>query len=114
MRFTPDMAAAFGDWLERERIHDALVMARPELGGKLVLDEERPLLRIPLPDDAGMVVAKSEETTDGKPNTRWIVGIPHPHFPVLHATGSLGELVRRVLEVLDSWGSEDGWSRQQD
>lgn len=106
MRFTPDMAVAFGDWLERERIHDALVMARPELGGTLVLDEERPLLRIPLPDGAGMVVAKTDEES----STGWVLGIPDAQSPVLHATSSLNELVGRVLEVLDSWGSLDGRS----
>ncbi|GAA4523687.1 hypothetical protein GCM10023160_14150 [Brachybacterium paraconglomeratum] len=108
MLFTRDMAAAFGDWLERERIHDVLVTARPELGGRLVLDEERPLLRIPLPDGTDMVVAKTDEPT----STGWVLGIPAPHAPALHEPSSLGELVSRVLEVLDSWGSRDGRSLQ--
>lgn len=109
MLFTRDMTAAFGDWLERERIHDALVTARPALGGMLVLDEERPLLRIPLPGGADIVVAK----TDEGPRTGWVLGIPHPQRPALHEPISLGELVGRVLEVLDSWGSPDGRSSRQ-
>lgn len=106
MLFTHDMAAAFGDWLERERIRDALVRARPELDGRLMLDEERPLLRIPLPHGAGIVVAK----TDGESSAGWVLGIPHPQSPALHETSSLGELVGRVLEVLDTWGGPDGRS----
>lgn len=106
MLFTRDMVAAFGDWLERERIHDALVMARPELDGALVLDEERPLLGIPLPGGAGMVVAK----TDEEASNGWVFGIPDPQFPSLHETSSLSELVRRVLEVLDSRAGHDGRS----
>lgn len=108
MLFTRDMAAAFGDWLERERIRDALVAARPELVDTLVLDEERPLLRIPLPDGSDIVLAKTE---DG-PCAGWILGIPHPRRPVLHEPTSFGELVRRALEVLDSWGGHDGRSLQ--
>lgn len=97
MLFTRPMADAFGDWLERERIHDALVDARPELSGRLMLDADRPLLRVPLVDGTTMLVAK----TRGEAETAWVLGIPHPHSPTLHETRSLGELVGRVLEVLD-------------
>lgn len=102
MRFTSDMADAFGDWLEREQIHLALVAARPELDGTLVLDEDRPLLRIPLPGSTELLVAKIAE----EPRSGWIVGVPHPHSPTLHETSSLGELVERVLDALDSRGSQ--------
>ncbi|WP_394215265.1 hypothetical protein [Brachybacterium vulturis] len=97
MLFTRPMVEAFGDWLEREQIHHALVHARPDLAGRLVLDEERPLLRIPLTDGTTVLVAK----TDAEPGAGWMLGVPHPHSPTLHETGTLGELVRRVLEVLD-------------
>lgn len=98
MRFTRDMADAFGDWLERERIHQALVAARPALGGILELDEDRPLLRIPRAGGTDVLVAKTAD----EPRAGWIVGIPDPHSPTLHETSSLGDLVRRVLEVLDA------------
>ncbi|ATG51400.1 hypothetical protein CFK38_07575 [Brachybacterium vulturis] len=97
MLFTRPMADAFGDWLEREQIHHALVHARPDLEGLLVLDEDRPLLRIPLTDGTTMLVAK----TDAEPGAGWVLGVPHPHTPRLHETGTLSELVRRVLEALD-------------
>ena len=98
MLFTRTMADAFGDWLERERIHDALVGARPELSGRLVLEADRPLLRVPLGDGTSMLVAK----THAEAEAGWVLGIPHPHSPTVHGTSSLGELVERVLEVLDS------------
>lgn len=98
MLFTRTMADAFGDWLEREQIHDALVGARPELSGRLVLDADRPLLQIPLGDGTRMLVAK----TDVERETGWILGIPHPHSPTVHEISGLGELVQRVLEVLDA------------
>lgn len=98
MLFTRTMADAFGDWLERERIHDALVGARPELSGRLVLDAVRPLLRVPLDDGTTLFVAKTHAETEAG----WVLGVPHPHSPALHETSSLGELVERVLQVLDS------------
>ncbi|MDN6303958.1 MAG: hypothetical protein L0J57_13070 [Brachybacterium sp.] len=97
MLFTRSMADAFGDWLERERIHDALVGARPELSGRLVLDADRPLLRVPLVDGTIMLVAKTHAETEAG----WVLGIPHRHSPTLHETRSLGERVERVLQVLD-------------
>lgn len=100
MLFTRDMADAFGDWLERDQIHRALVSARPQLGDSLVLDEERPLLRILRPRGADVLVAKTaEESAAG-----WIVGIPDPRSPTLHEPDSLEELVERVLDAL---GGED-------
>lgn len=98
MRFTGDMADAFGDWLERERIHEALVTALPELADSLELDEERPLLRVPLTGGGTMLVAK----TDEEPMAPWVVGISDQHSPTVHETASLGEIVRRVLEAFES------------
>lgn len=98
MHFTRDTADAFGDWLERERILQALVAAKPALGGTLVLDDDRPLLRIPRVGGTDVFVAKTAD----EPRAGWIVGIPDPHSPTLHETSSLGELVGRVLEVLDA------------
>lgn len=104
MLFTRPMADAFGDWLERERIHDALVGARPELSGRLVLDADRPLLRVPLVDGTTMLLAKTHTETEAG----WVLGIPHPHSPALHETSGLGELVGRVLEVLDDRSPREG------
>lgn len=109
MLFTRDMADAFGDWLERERIHRALVSARPQLGDSLVLDEERPLLRILRPRAADVLVAKTSE----EPAAGWIVGIPDPQSPTLHEPDSLEELVERVLDAVggDEARSECGARR---
>lgn len=104
MLFSRDMAAAFGDWLERERIHDALTHARPELRDRLELDAERPLLRIRTPGGAGILVAR---TTDGQ-DLGWVVGVPHPHTPTVHEPRSREELVEHVLEVLDAVGPREG------
>lgn len=98
MLFTPTMAEAFGDWLERERIHHALVRARPDLEGRLQFDEDRPLLRIPLRDGTTMLMAKTGE----EPGTGWVLGVPDPQSPTVHETGTLSELVRRALAVLDA------------
>lgn len=100
MRFTRDMADAFGDWLERERIRRALVTARPELADSLELDEERPLLRVPLTDGESILIAK----TDEEPMAPWVVGIPDRRSPTVHETTSLGEIVRWVLEVFERRG----------
>ncbi|ATG54260.1 hypothetical protein CFK41_05335 [Brachybacterium ginsengisoli] len=104
MLFTPIMAAAFGDWLEREQIRAALFSARPQLDATLLLDPDRPLLRIPLPGGPTIIVAKLE---DG-PTSHWIVGIPHPQFPTLQETRTLDELVEQVLAHLDSCAPASG------
>lgn len=98
MLFTPDMAVAFGDWLERDRIRQSLVAARPDLADGLRLDEERPLLQIPRPGGGAVLVAKIDED----PTAAWVVGIPGLPAPTLHRAGSLGEIVRRVFEALEA------------
>lgn len=105
MLFTRDMTEAFGDWLEREQIHQALVSARPELGGSLTLDEERPLLRIPRSQGADVLVAKTADDQGAdEQGAGWIVGIADPQSPIVHEADSLDGVVRRVLDVL---GVED-------
>lgn len=96
--FTRDTASVFGDWLERERIRHALLAARPELDGTLVLDEERPLLRNPFPGGTELMVAK----TAAGSRAVWVAGVPHPQTPTVHETSSIAELVQRVLEAFDT------------
>src|SRR5699024_10768981 len=98
MRFTRDMADAFGDWLERERIHEALVTALPELADSLELDEARPLLRVPLTGGGTLLVP----TTDWEPMAPWVGDISYQHSLTVHETASLGEIVRRVLKAFES------------
>lgn len=103
MLFTPSMIEVFSDWLEREQIQDALISARPDLEGRIMPHEERPLLRIPRQDGGVVLVAKtSDEEGPG-----WVVGSPHPHTPTLRAASTVEELVEQVLEALETTGSGD-------
>ncbi|GAA4523695.1 hypothetical protein GCM10023160_14170 [Brachybacterium paraconglomeratum] len=97
MRFTPDMAAAFGDWLELDLIRRALVAARPELDGVLTPDARRPLLRIPRPDGGLAVVARMSDAE----RAPWVVGIAGGSAPMLHEFDSLNDVVALVLHLLD-------------
>lgn len=106
MLLSLDMAAAFGDWLEREEIQHALVSARPELSGRLELDEDRPLLRVPLGDGRRALVAKIADRSA----PHWAVGIPHPQAPTLRETNSLEDVVDQVLAVLEAAESPDAWT----
>ena len=103
MLFTPSLVEVFSDWLERERIQDALISARPDLDGRIIPHEERPLLRIPRRDGGVVLVAKtSDEGRSG-----WVVGDPRPHTPALHGASTVEELVEQVLEALEPSGSGD-------
>lgn len=96
MRFTPDLAVAFGDWLERDRIRRALIAARPELAGTLMLDAQRPLLRIPRKSGGVVVVARMHEAEP----TSWVVGISDASAPVLHELDSADDVVALTLDLL--------------
>ena len=97
MHLTHDMAEAFGDWLELDRIQSALVDARPTLDGALFLDAERPLLQIQRPGGGALLIARSAEESIG----RWIVGVPGRAGPVLHEVDTQAEVVEIVLETLE-------------
>jgi hypothetical protein len=97
MRFTPDMVAAFGDWLELDRIRRGLLAARPELAHSVEVDTVRPLLRIARATGGEVLVAKTEEPSQAQ----WVVGVPGVPDPLLHDTGSLDEVVRTVLQTLE-------------
>lgn len=107
MRFTPDMAAAFGDWLERDRIRDALVAARPDLAELLALDQQRPLLRIARAAGRSVIIARMAA---GEP-TPWIVGVVGASeaaavpAPALHEVGAADEVTALVLDLLAPPGS---------
>lgn len=96
MRFTHDMAVAFGDWLERDGIRHALVAARPELADLLILDQHRPLLRIPRLTGGSVVVARMAEA-EAAP---WIVGVTAASAPALHGVDTAAEAVALALELL--------------
>lgn len=97
MHFTRDMADSFGDWLERDRIQQALVSARPELADAMAPDDHRPLLRIRRPRGGTLIVAR---VIDG-PEARWVVGVPDRSAPTLLDAGSPDEVVRIVVATLD-------------
>src|SRR5699024_1931574 len=100
MLFTPSMVEVFGDWFEREQIRDALVSARPELEGRIVPHQDRPLLRVPRQDGGVVLVAKTSDEDD----PGWVVGSPHPQSPTLRGASSVEELVAQVLEALEPSG----------
>src|SRR5699024_6586455 len=100
MLFTPSMVEVFGDWLEREQIRGALVSARPELEGRIVPHQDRPLLRVPRQDGGVVLVAKTSDEDD----PGWLVGSPHPQSPTLRGASSVEELVAQVLEALEASG----------
>lgn len=97
MHFTHDMAEAFGDWLELERIRRALLAARPEFDDALVLDVERPLLRIQRPRRSPLLVARAAEDIAG----RWIIGIPSTPAPILREASSCEGVVDIVLGAVE-------------
>lgn len=97
MFLTPDQVAAFGDWLERERIRQDLIAARPELAERIELDELRPLLRILRCRGSAVLVARLDDSAP----TPWVVGVPGPPA-VVHDVATRAELVRRVLGALDA------------
>lgn len=103
MRFTPALADAFGDWLERDRIRRALLAARPELAAVIRADEERPLLRILRPAGGTVLVAKTSEGAQ----SQWVVGVPGPPAPALHEPGSDEEIVRVVLDAVGETEAAD-------
>lgn len=96
MQLTRDHALAFGDWLQREQIHRALVAARPELAGRIVLDPERPALRIPRDGTGPVIVARLDEE-DG---AAWLVGVADAPEPVLLEASSPDEAARIAIDVL--------------
>ena len=98
MLLTRDMVDAFGDRLELDRIRQALLAARPELAGALVLDEMRPLLRIQGATGTALLVARTGEGS----SAGCIVGIPGRSAPVLHDTCSSAEVITLVLNALPS------------
>ncbi len=98
MQLTRDHALAFGDWLEREQIRDALLAEHPELEGELLLDVERPLLRIPRGGSGPVIVARVEEA-DGE--GCWLVGVAGALDPVLREAPSPAEAARLALEALE-------------
>ncbi|HJB09226.1 MAG TPA: hypothetical protein H9786_01645 [Candidatus Brachybacterium merdavium] len=93
-------AEAFFDRLERDWIRCALVAARPDLEDAMVLEGERPMIRIPSPHRGAILVAK----TDDGPTAQWIVGVPGRPDPSIHEPGSGEELVRIVLAALEGPG----------
>lgn len=97
MQFTRHLAVAFGDWLEREQIRRALLAAHPELEGELLLDPERPLLRIPRGGSGDVVLAR----LDGEDGVSWLVGVAGSPEPVLREASSPDEAARIALEVLE-------------
>ena len=98
MQFTRDLAVAFGDWLEREQIRRALLAERPELEGELLLDPERPLLRV-LRGGSGPVIVARVEEADGEGG--WLVGVAGSLDPVLREAPSPVEAARLALEALE-------------
>lgn len=92
-----DIAEALIDWLERDRIQCALIAARPDLKDALVLEDARPMIKVPHPGGGFVLVAK---TAEGEA-TQWVVGIPGRPEPTLHEPGSDQEIVQIVLAELD-------------
>lgn len=103
MRLSREMATAFGDWLELDRIRRALLAARPLLVGTLVLDEERPLLRVPRSTGEAVIVARIDEAGA----TPWVVGVPGDRPPVLLDAGTPDEVVMLVLQALGDPASSE-------
>lgn len=102
MHLTPDMADSFGDWLERDRIQQALVSARPDLADAMSLDEHRPLLQVRRPEGGTLFVARVFEGS----GARWVVGVPGQPSPTLLDAESPDDAVAIVLAALD--GSSRG------
>lgn len=96
MRLDPDDREAFLDWLEREQIQRSLIAGRSELEHQLILEDDRPLIRIPTSGGCFLLVAKVSEG----PDTQWVVGVPGNPEPTIHDTASCAEVVRIVLEEL--------------
>lgn len=108
MLFTPAMASAFGDWLEREQIRDALVNARPELAELVTLDQQRPLLRIALPAGGSVIVARMAAVEPAP----WVVGVvgvvglvgaaevAAVSAPALHEVRTADEVTALVLDLV--------------
>ena len=96
-------AEALFDRLERDWIQCALLAARPDLEDAMVLEEDRPLIRIPAPRRGSILVAKID---DGA-MAQWIVGIPDRPDPSIHEPDSREELVRIVLDALSGPGARE-------
>ena len=77
-----------------------MVSARPELEGRIVPHQDRPLLRVPRQDGGVVLVAKTSDEDD----PGWVVGSPHPQSPTLRGASSVEELVTQVLEALEPAG----------
>lgn len=58
---TADMKDAFADWLHQERIARLLKEQRPDLAGRIVVDEGRPMVRIMFEDGKSVAIAKIRE-----------------------------------------------------
>ena len=95
MRFTPALAASFGDWLECDAIRRALLVERPDLAPSVELDPQRPLLRIPRTD--GPVIVARVEEADAMP---WVVGVVTETEPTLHEVETAEAAVDLLLEIL--------------
>lgn len=106
---TRDMQEAFTDWLERDQIERALITARPDLAEQIILDEGRPVLRIPSPRGGFVVVAKpsSARSVLRLPFT-WVVGMPSDSGLSFREPDSREELVALVLAALDDEDSQGG------
>ncbi|HJG53407.1 MAG TPA: hypothetical protein K8U89_15280 [Brachybacterium faecium] len=95
MRFTPALAASFGDWLECDAIRRALLAELPDLAPTVELHPQRPLLRIPRAE--GPVIVARVDEADTMP---WVVGVVAAREPTLHEVETAEAAVELVLEIL--------------
>lgn len=97
MLLNPEMADAFGDWLDLTRLRRMLTTTRPSLDGAVSLDSLRPLMRIQRRDGDALLVARTAE----EGSARWLVGVPHQSGPVLHEADTTDGAAQIVLAELD-------------
>lgn len=91
-----DALDAVDDFLQRERISQAIISAFPELEDKILLDDGRPFLKIPYPAGGYVMIAKMNRHRV----LRWVVAVPDTPDLTIHEPSSLEEYPRLVGEAL--------------
>lgn len=91
-----DVPDAVDDFLQRERISQAILSALPELEGRVAAADGKPVLTIPHTTGGQIVIAKMLRNHI----LRWVVAVPGTSEPTIHEPSSLEDYPRLVGEAL--------------
>lgn len=93
---TAGTMGGFERFLERDRIHQALVGAYPELADRIEIDDGNPMMKIPAPQGGFVVIAKASRGGVA----RWVIAVPGASAPAVHEPNGMGDYPKIVGAAL--------------